>query len=48
MATTWSNGTPTRTPWRGEMWKDWPLVVRMPDVKHDFTVMIDEGVVQVY
>jgi hypothetical protein len=27
-------------------WKDWPLVVRMPDVKHDFTVMIDEGVVQ--
>lgn len=24
-------------------WKDWPLVVRMPDVKHDFTVMIDEG-----
>ena len=27
-------------------WQDWPLVVRMPDVKHDFTVMIDEGVVQ--
>ena len=27
-------------------WQDWPLVVRMPDVKHDFTVMIDDGVVQ--
>jgi len=27
-------------------WKDWPLVVRMPDVKHDFTVMINDGVVQ--
>ncbi len=27
-------------------WKDWPLVVRMPDVKHDFTVLIDEGMVQ--
>lgn len=27
-------------------WKDWPLVVRMPDVKHDFTVMIHEGAVQ--
>lgn len=26
-------------------WRDWPLVVRMPDVKEDFTVMIDEGVV---
>ena len=24
-------------------WRDWPLVVRMPDVKHDYTVMIDEG-----
>ncbi|KWW98233.1 hypothetical protein TH66_19355 [Carbonactinospora thermoautotrophica] len=24
-------------------WRDWPLVVRMPDVKQDFTVMIDEG-----
>jgi hypothetical protein len=24
-------------------WTDWPLVVRMPDVKEDFTVMIDEG-----
>jgi hypothetical protein len=24
-------------------WRDWPLVVRMPDVKEDFTVMIDEG-----
>lgn len=27
-------------------WKDWPLVVRMPDVKKDFTIMIDGGVVQ--
>jgi hypothetical protein len=27
-------------------WKDWPLVVRMPDVKQDFTVLIDGGVVQ--
>ena len=27
-------------------WKDWPLVVRMPDVKQDFTIMIDNGVVQ--
>lgn len=27
-------------------WKNWPLVVRMPDVKHDFTVMIHEGAVQ--
>lgn len=24
-------------------WCDWPLVVRMPDVKEDFTVLIDEG-----
>ncbi|MDN5932100.1 MAG: hypothetical protein L0I24_13715 [Pseudonocardia sp.] len=24
-------------------WRDWPLVVRMPDVHEDFTVMIDEG-----
>ncbi len=24
-------------------WRDWPLVVRMPDVKKDFTVFIDEG-----
>ncbi|MCW2718176.1 hypothetical protein [Pseudonocardia sp.] len=24
-------------------WRDWPLVVRMPDVKEDFTVLIDEG-----
>lgn len=30
-------------------WRDWPLVVRMPDVKADFTVMIDEGrVVEVH
>jgi hypothetical protein len=27
-------------------WKDWPLVVRMPDVKKDFTIHIDKGVVQ--
>lgn len=27
-------------------WRDWPLVVRMPDVKCDFTIMIDNGVVQ--
>lgn len=27
-------------------WKDWPLVVRMPDVKCDFTVLIDNGMVQ--
>jgi hypothetical protein len=27
-------------------WKDWPLVVRMPDVKRDFTILIDRGLVQ--
>src|ERR1700712_3994656 len=27
-------------------WRDWPLVVRMPDVKKDFTIHIDAGVVQ--
>lgn len=27
-------------------WKDWPLVVRMPDVKQDFTILIDRGMVQ--
>jgi hypothetical protein len=27
-------------------WKDWPLVVRMPDVKLDFTILIDRGLVQ--
>lgn len=27
-------------------WRDWPLVLRMPDVKEDFTVLIDEGRVQ--
>jgi hypothetical protein len=27
-------------------WKDWPLVVRMPDVKKDFTILIDNGLVQ--
>lgn len=24
-------------------WRDWPLVVRMPDIKEDFTVLIHEG-----
>lgn len=24
-------------------WKDWPMVVRMPDIQGDFTVMIDAG-----
>jgi hypothetical protein len=24
-------------------WRDWPMVVRMPDIQTDFTVMIDEG-----
>lgn len=24
-------------------WTDWPLVVRMPDIQHDFTVMINDG-----
>lgn len=27
-------------------WKDWPLVVRMPDVKQDFNILIDRGMVQ--
>lgn len=27
-------------------WKNWPLVVRMPDIKADFTIHIDNGVVQ--
>jgi hypothetical protein len=27
-------------------WKDWPLVVRMPDVPKDFTILIDHGVVR--
>ncbi len=26
-------------------WRDWPTVVRMPDLKCDFTVMIDNGLV---
>ncbi len=26
-------------------WRDWPVVIRMPDVKLDFTVHIDAGVV---
>jgi hypothetical protein len=26
-------------------WKNWPLVVRMPDIKQDFTIQIDGGVV---
>jgi hypothetical protein len=29
-----------------QKWKDWPLVFRMPDVKKDFTILIDNGVVQ--
>jgi len=24
-------------------WRDWPMVVRMPDMQQDFTVMIEEG-----
>ncbi|CCB63423.1 MULTISPECIES: hypothetical protein [unclassified Hyphomicrobium] len=24
-------------------WRDWPMIVRMPDLQKDFTVMIDEG-----
>ncbi len=24
-------------------WRDWPMVVRMPDIQTDYTVMIDEG-----
>ena len=27
-------------------WKNWPLVVRMPDIKKDFTIHIDNGIVQ--
>jgi hypothetical protein len=27
-------------------WRDWPMVVRMPDLQKDFTVMIDNGLVQ--
>ena len=27
-------------------WRDWPMVVRMPDLQKDFTVMIDLGVVK--
>ena len=26
-------------------WRDWPMVVRMPDLQKDFTVMIDNGLV---
>ena len=26
-------------------WKNWPMVVRMPDINKDYTVMIHEGVV---
>jgi hypothetical protein len=25
------------------MWRDWPMVLRMPDVKQDFTILVDEG-----
>jgi hypothetical protein len=24
-------------------WRDWPMVLRMPDVKYDFTVLVNEG-----
>jgi hypothetical protein len=24
-------------------WRDWPMIVRMPDLQKDFTVMIDQG-----
>jgi hypothetical protein len=24
-------------------WRDWPMIVRMPDIQADFTVMINEG-----
>jgi hypothetical protein len=24
-------------------WRDWPMIVRMPDIQKDFTVLIDEG-----
>lgn len=27
-------------------WKNWPLVVRMPDIQKDFTIHIDGGLVQ--
>ncbi len=26
-------------------WRDWPMIVRMPDLQKDFTVMIDQGLV---
>jgi len=26
-------------------WRDWPMIVRMPDLQQDFTVMIDQGLV---
>ena len=25
------------------MWNDWPMVLRMPDMKQDFTILIDAG-----
>lgn len=27
-------------------WRDWPMVLRMPDLGIDFGIMIDQGVVQ--
>lgn len=24
-------------------WRDWPMVMRMPDVHEDFTIMVNEG-----
>jgi hypothetical protein len=26
-------------------WKNWPMIVRMPDLQKDFTVMINDGLV---
>lgn len=28
-----------------KVWRNWPTVVRMPDIQTDYTVMIDEGAV---
>ena len=40
----WNTNTDTVT--AVKKWRDWPMVVRMPDAGNDFTVMIDEGRVQ--
>jgi len=26
-------------------WRDWPMIVRMPDIQTDYTVMVNEGLV---